>query len=121
MIRKEILDGVFGELKDIRKESVLFNRKEGKYVRRWNNGKIALQCTYKNGELIGEFNQWWENGNPWISCFYQNGKLTGEYKDWWDDGQLLAHYFLFENKIVWSNPKCDPVLLPPIGLEGPRL
>jgi len=58
--------------------------------RKWHeNGKLWVECGYKNGKLEGPYKSWHENGHLEAEDVYKNGKEEGLGKSWDENGQLI--------------------------------
>lgn len=56
----------------------------------YNNGKICIEFTYKNGKRDGLYRLWHENGQLFEEFTYKEGKKDGLYRRWHPSGLLLA-------------------------------
>jgi len=54
----------------------------------YENAKIKVRKTFKNGKKNGLCEEWYDSGELWVKCWYKNNKLHGLYKKWHDSGQL---------------------------------
>jgi len=73
------------------KESFFINlkdKKEGKYRKWYNFGKLSKDGNYVNGKKDGLWEEWYGTGKQKIKCTYIDGVLNGEYKSWYTDGNL---------------------------------
>jgi antitoxin component YwqK of YwqJK toxin-antitoxin module len=60
---------------------------DGRYREWYKNGKLRIDCTYKNDKLIGQYNEWFNDGTPSACVTYsEDGTLNGPYKIWYKGG-----------------------------------
>jgi len=52
------------------------------------NGQLALQRAFKNGEPIGTYASWYANGQQELRYAFGNGQPTGGFTHWYDNGQI---------------------------------
>jgi thioredoxin 1 len=74
-----LLEGIF-----------LVGRREGEWVRRYENGYRRSEHTYRAGRPVGSFRQWYANSQLAISGVYRAGRLHGNVRRWYPDGRLSA-------------------------------
>ena len=58
----------------------------------YENGQLAFERTYKNGELDGLWKEWYENGQLQYEWNYKDGKEDGLHRMWYENGQLRYEY-----------------------------
>ncbi len=54
----------------------------------YDNGKLALKFSEKDGLNEGAYSRNYSNGEPWIQASYLKGKIHGNYKLYFTDGSL---------------------------------
>ena len=54
----------------------------------YENGQLAVKCTYKDGEYDGPYEEYYDNGRLNVKCTYKDGKKNGPYEAYHDNGQL---------------------------------
>ena len=63
-------------------------KKEGKYNFYWDNGNLSIDCNYADDKIEGEYKSYYYNGQPEKICNYVDDKIEGKYKSYYDNGQL---------------------------------
>ena len=53
----------------------------------FDNGRQSMICSYKDGQLDGEYKEWYSNGRQLNIRNYINGELDGECKTWYYSGK----------------------------------
>jgi len=53
----------------------------------FDNGRQSMICSYKDGQLDGEYRGWYDNGKQARICNYKCDKLDGKYCDWYENGK----------------------------------
>ncbi len=66
------------------------NPSQSVYARWHDNGQLAEEGTYQNGELERLVRRWHDNGQLEWERTYQNGVREGLVRIWHDNGQLLS-------------------------------
>ena len=54
----------------------------------FQNGKISIECEYKNGLKNGEFSAWYENGNKQFVATFIDNVANSSFKKWHENGNL---------------------------------
>ena len=80
--------------------------KQGYWEKKYKNGNIAYQATFKNNKLIGTYKRYYENGQVFALIKYPEhpDSLAGV-TYFWDDGKLLAKGHFIEQKLkegLWT-------------------
>jgi antitoxin component YwqK of YwqJK toxin-antitoxin module len=83
----------------IAKVFVVDGKKEGEYIKYYENGEINEIRQYVNNKLNGAFTAYFIDKQLLESCYYVDDKRHGEYKRYYDNGQLLAIYDYVNNKL----------------------
>ncbi|MGB7567296.1 MAG: hypothetical protein WBM07_05525, partial [Chitinivibrionales bacterium] len=118
-----ILHGLFASFfpNGVMKDSglVIYDKKNGKWIERFNNGKIHSITNWKNGVENGEQTYYWKNGNKHLEYFvkkdkkdgieesyyengnresvinWKNGRIEKPYYDYWDDGSKCLYHCIY--------------------------
>lgn len=91
-----------GQIKIERDIVYIIGDKYTHYIEWHNNGKIYIDCNYKNSKLNGIFKKWHKNGSPWIEGNYKNGKLDGICTIWLE-GNSKGYEYEYKNGKRCSN------------------
>lgn len=74
--------------------------KQGYWEKKYKNGNIAYQATFKNNKLIGTYKRYYENGQVFALIKYpEHPDSLAEVTYFWDDGKLLAKGHFIEQKL----------------------
>lgn len=69
-------------------------RRQGKYIKRLEDGVRVIKKFYKDGKKEGTRKEWYPNGKQLESISgYKNGKREGEFKIWYPNGILDIQRF----------------------------
>ena len=68
------------------------NKKEGKWIFYFNNGKPKQILYYENGTPNGEATFYYKNGNLREVGTWKNNRWVGEYKTYYRNGSLKNHF-----------------------------
>jgi antitoxin component YwqK of YwqJK toxin-antitoxin module len=92
--RDIILHGLFTSFfpNGAKKDSglVIYDKMNGKWIERYNNGKISKITNWKNGIEDGEQTFLWENGNKRLKYFVKNGNKHGIEESYHENGNREA-------------------------------
>lgn len=61
----------------------------GKIISYYNNGKIAKELEYKNGDLINMYKSYFYNGNQEDEIHFVDGEYEGVKKEFFENGKLM--------------------------------
>lgn len=75
------------------------NKKQGKTIYYYLNGKTLYDGFSKDGMDDGECFFYHENGMIEIYCFYENGEREGEYKSYYYNGKPRKRHFYKSGKL----------------------
>ncbi len=74
--------------------------KQGYWEKKYKNGNVAYQATFKNNKLTGIYKRYYENGQLFALIQYpENPDSLAEVTYYWDDGKLLAKGHFIEQKL----------------------
>ncbi len=80
--------------------------KQGYWEKKYKNGNIAYQVTFKNNKIIGTYKRYYENGQVFALINYPaHPDSLSEATYFWDDGKLLAKGHFIEQKLkegLWT-------------------
>ena len=62
------------------------NKKEGKWLKYFENGQMMTEQEYSNDILNGASTEWYASGQIKSLKHFKNGKLDGECLAWFEDG-----------------------------------
>ena len=68
------------------------NKKEGKHIGFWEDGKPKFEFYFTKGEHDGMANEWYSNGQAYKAFHYTMGYENGSQKMWWENGVIRANY-----------------------------
>jgi len=90
-----------GQIGDTLKNYTDINgNKQGYWEKKYKNGNIAYQATFKNNKLIGTYKRYYENGQLFAKIQYpENPDSLATVTYYWDDGKLLAQGHFIEQKL----------------------
>ena len=74
------------------------DKRQGLWKFYHQNGNLATNEPYVNGELDGEVTSFYSNGAPNLVSQYKNGKKNGAYSDHYSDGVLKSRYNYVNDK-----------------------
>jgi len=88
---------------------IINNKKEGEYVKYYENGNIYIECSYVNGKLDGEYIKYYIDGqieekynytNGILESIfdYENGKIISKYKYCYKNNEIDKIEYIFINK-----------------------
>ncbi len=77
-------------------DSTVSDKKSGKKVLYFNNGKKAEERNYEDGKRDGRWLIWYSSGNKWNEQFYKNGKRDSTWT-WWDEKGNVQTRMFFKN------------------------
>jgi len=63
--------------------------KHGSYEEYYRSGALAVEATYKAGQLSGAYLEFHANGEKALDCRYRDGALHGKYVEWDENGDEL--------------------------------
>ena len=72
--------------------SFIDGKREGYWVRYWDNGQLAYKGNFKNGLEEGTWVGYWNNGQLSYKGSYKNGNREGDWKDYNKDGTVNQKY-----------------------------
>ena len=78
----------------------LNGKKNGKYKRYYNDGKLKYELEYLNGKINGEYKKYDEEGNLIVKAEYLNGKSNGRYKKYYRNGKLIMENEYVNGKTI---------------------
>ena len=67
-------------------------KREGYWVRYWDNGQLAYKGNFKNGLEEGTWVGYWNTGQLSYKGSYKNGNREGDWKDYNKDGTVNQKY-----------------------------
>ncbi len=74
--------------------------KQGYWEKKYKNGNLAYQATFRNNKLIGTYKRYYENGQLFALIKYpENPDSLASVTYFWDDGKLLAKGHFIEQKL----------------------
>ncbi len=74
--------------------------KQGYWEKKFKNGNIAYQATFKDNKLTGIYKRYYENGQLFALIQYPiNPDSLAKVTYFWDDGKLLANGHFVEQKL----------------------
>jgi len=78
--REQIID-LFKDPQDTMENGLWFSGYygEGEYKAWYSNGRLSINCYYKNREKDGEYKAWLENGKLYFHKLYKNGQVVKDY------------------------------------------
>ena len=74
------------------------NLANGTYEKYFDNGRLLVLYTYKNGKKEGLYEEYYENGQLRWRGTYKNGKRKGLYETYNSDGTLVSKCFYVNGK-----------------------
>jgi antitoxin component YwqK of YwqJK toxin-antitoxin module len=70
-----------GTLNPIATEYYVYNgKKHGKYISRYSNGELCIECNYKNGSFHGLYKSLTADGRYNAFLFFKDGRQFGQIK-----------------------------------------
>jgi antitoxin component YwqK of YwqJK toxin-antitoxin module len=76
-------------------------------LKNWHdNGQLASECNYVNGDANGISRGWYENGQLRYECKCIYGKLDGISRGWYENGQLRYDCYYLRGKQYGIQKKC---------------
>lgn len=67
---------------------LLNGKKDGPYIRKYENGNIDIEVSYIKGKREGQYKTYYENGNIYGEGNYIDGKLDGPQKKYYQNGDI---------------------------------
>jgi antitoxin component YwqK of YwqJK toxin-antitoxin module len=108
-----------GEVTGNEQGSFKNGKRDGAWVRYYENGQLMYKGNYKNGMKDGAKVGYYENGSIWYKEDFKNGKLEGAQVSYWETGQVWYKgnnkYGKREGAWVWNN-KDGTVFAPLTGI-----
>lgn len=81
-------------------------RKDGLWIKWYDNGQKESEANYKNGKLHGLSTNWYENGQKKEVLNWKDGMRNGSSTEWHKDGQEIIRLRAVPRPIL--NPKNQP-------------
>jgi antitoxin component YwqK of YwqJK toxin-antitoxin module len=81
----------------------LAGNKQGYYIKRYKNGKIASKICFEKNVLNGLCTSFFPDGSIEYKTTYKDGKRHGHYRQWNTFGKLV-HHLIYRNGIVIDVP-----------------
>ena len=75
--------------------TVVNDKQDGEFKSWWEDGQLAVHCTFKDGLLNGEYEYWWSNSQMYVQSSYINGK----YYHYDESGKLIVKEYYTKGKI----------------------
>ena len=94
---EEVCRGNRGWLKD---SYINYTMTDGRATSWRDNGQLASESNYKDGNLDGTYKLWHVNGQLCEEFSYKDGNLDGTYKFWHANGQLREECFYKDGKLI---------------------
>lgn len=91
----------------------------GKAIRKYNNGQLAEEVYYVNGEIEGLYRLWYKNGKLKIKIDFEEGIIQKKYQVWYNNGIKFIEltyaqgkldgpaYAWYDNGQLWFDCKFD--------------
>ena len=84
------------------------NKKHGKCISFYTNGKKKIEGFYKNDKSNGLWKFWWLNGNLMAKGKYINDENHGKWIYWYENGEKEHVNIYKHGKLVYSYKIGDP-------------
>ncbi|MFK7033384.1 toxin-antitoxin system YwqK family antitoxin [Flavobacterium oreochromis] len=86
----------------IKKNSIYKDKKNGKEISYYQNGRIEYICNFKNDKLNGTSYFYYNNPLNTIKkiCFYENGKLIRNQQEFYTTGKIKNYFSLLPNQSI---------------------
>ena len=72
----------------------------GKVLSKYENGRIKLEATFKDGQPEGKATAWHENGQKAREGTFKDGKEDGKGTKWYENGQMKSEITYKDGKII---------------------
>jgi antitoxin component YwqK of YwqJK toxin-antitoxin module len=82
-----------------------YHENENKY----HEKKVIEHYFYKNNKREGEYIKYYENKQVKISCYYNNDKLQGEYKYYLHNNKLITYSYYINDKMIIHKMKFNNI------------
>ena len=67
-------------------------KKDGSWVKYWDNGQLNYKGDFKNGKSEGSWIGYWDNGQLMYKGYYKNGKSDGSWVSYKQDGTVWKEF-----------------------------
>ena len=81
----------------------LSGNKQGYYIKRYKNGKIAAKINFQNNVYHGECISFFPDGSIEYKANYVTGRRHGHFRQWDKHGKLI-HHLIYKNGTVMDIP-----------------
>jgi antitoxin component YwqK of YwqJK toxin-antitoxin module len=68
--------------------SIKNGKKDGSWVRYYDNGQLWTKGNYKKGKKEGSWFYYYDHGQLWTKKHYKNDKLEGSFVSYFNDGYI---------------------------------
>ena len=75
-------------------------QKNGEYQSYYENGKLAMKCTYEHDQKNGPSKAYYKNGQLERKCMYKNDEYDGPYEEYEENGKLVKKGTYVNGKFV---------------------